>query len=42
MLHIVGDLPKDAEGRWIVDQKTAALLRSGARLTDEFGRTLGP
>ena len=40
VLHIIGDLRKDAEGRWIVDQKTLALLRSGVKLTDEFGRPI--
>ena len=41
ILYIAGDLSKDAEGRWIVDQKTLALVRSGINLTDEFGRPLG-
>ena len=27
ILHIVGDLPRDAQGRLVVDRKTAALLR---------------
>lgn len=39
VMHVVGD-PKDAEGRWIIDTKTAALLRSGVRIVDEFGRPL--
>ena len=41
ILYIAGDLSKDAEGRWIVDQKTLALVRSGVNLTDEFGRPIG-
>ena len=40
ILHIVGDLRQDAEGRWIVDQKTLAFARSGVSLTDEFGRPM--
>ena len=28
IIHIVGDPPKDAEGRLVVDRKTVALLRS--------------
>ena len=40
VLHIIGDLRQDAEGRWIVDQKTLALVRSGVKLTDEFGRQI--
>jgi TM2 domain-containing membrane protein YozV len=40
VLLIVGDLRTDAEGRWIVDQKTVALLRSGGAITDEHGRPL--
>jgi TM2 domain-containing membrane protein YozV len=38
VLYLVGDLPKDAEGRWIVDRKTAELFRSGRPIVDEFGR----
>lgn len=40
VIYVVGDLPKDAEGRFIVDQKTLALVRSGIRLSDEFGRPI--
>ena len=40
VLHVVGDLRQDAQGRWIVDQKTLALVRSGVKLTDEFGRPI--
>ena len=40
VLHIIGDLRQDAEGRWIVDQKTLALMRSGVKLADEFGRPI--
>jgi len=40
VMHVIGELRKDADGRWIVDQKTAALLRSGAKISDEFGRPL--
>lgn len=41
-LHAAGDLPKDSEGRWMVDTKTVNLLRSGARIVDEFGRPWNP
>ena len=41
ILYVIGDLKKDAEGRWIVDHKTLALVRSGVNLTDEFGRPIG-
>ena len=27
ILHMVGDLPRDAQGRLVVDRKTVALLR---------------
>ena len=36
----IGELRRDAEGRWIVDQKTAALLRSGVKITDQYGRSM--
>ena len=39
VMYVVGE-PRDAEGRWIIDAKTTALLRSGARIVDEFGRPL--
>ncbi len=38
VLHVVGDLSRDAEGRVIIDDKTAELLRSGVPIIDEFGR----
>jgi TM2 domain-containing membrane protein YozV len=40
VLFIIGELRTDAEGRWIVDQKTAALFRSGAKIANEYGQPL--
>jgi TM2 domain-containing membrane protein YozV len=40
IVNITGELRQDADGRWIVDQKTAALLRSGGNISDEYGRPL--
>lgn len=37
----VGELPRDADGRWIVDARTAELLRSSVRILDESGQPLG-
>src|SRR5262245_57711522 len=38
VLWVVSDLPKDAEGRWIVDRRTADLFRSGRSIVDDLGR----
>jgi TM2 domain-containing membrane protein YozV len=38
VLWVVSDLPKDAEGRWIVDRRTADLFRSGRPIVDDLGR----
>jgi hypothetical protein len=42
VLYVVGEPSKDSDGRWIVDGKTANLLKSGVRITDEFGRQWNP
>ena len=40
LIYLLSDLPKDADGAVIVDQKTAQLLRSGAQLVDQYGAPL--
>lgn len=37
LIYLLGDLPKDAEGRVIVDSKTAELFRTRVRLVDQYG-----
>jgi len=37
----VGDTPRDADGRFIVDGRTAELLRTTVPIVDEYGRPLG-
>ena len=40
LIYLLGDLPKDATGAVIIDQKTQQLLQSGAQLVDQHGVTL--
>ena len=42
LIYLLSDLPKDADGAVIVDQKTMQLLRSGASLVDQYGAPLKP
>lgn len=42
VMYLMGDLPKDAEGRVILDNKTAELLRSRVKLVDQYGNALNP
>ena len=42
VMYLLSDLPKDATGAIIVDQKTLQLLRSGASLVDQYGASLRP
>jgi TM2 domain-containing membrane protein YozV len=42
VIYLLGDLPKDAGGAIIVDQKTLQLFRSGAQLVDQYGTPLKP
>lgn len=42
LIYLLSDLPKDADGAVIVDQKTMQLLRSGASLVDQYGAPLRP
>jgi TM2 domain-containing membrane protein YozV len=42
LIYLLGDLPKDAQGAIILDQKTLQLLRSGVQLVDEHGTPLRP
>ena len=37
----VGDPPRDADGRYLLDARTAELLRTGVAVVDEYGRPLG-
>jgi TM2 domain-containing membrane protein YozV len=37
LMYLMSDLPTDATGAIIVDQKTMQLLRSGVQLTDQYG-----
>ncbi|MBI3756152.1 MAG: TM2 domain-containing protein [Deltaproteobacteria bacterium] len=38
IMYTIGDLPKDSEGRLIIDKKTLALLQSKTKVVDEFGQ----
>ena len=40
LMYLLGELPTDATGALIVDQRTMQLLRSGAQLADQFGTTM--
>ena len=42
LIYLLSDLPTDASGAVIVDQKTVQLLRSGAQLVDQYGAPLKP
>jgi TM2 domain-containing membrane protein YozV len=37
LMYLLGDLPKDAEGRVIMDSKTIGLFRARVRLVDQYG-----
>jgi TM2 domain-containing membrane protein YozV len=37
LIYLLSDLPKDAEGAVIIDNKTLQLLRSGVALVDQHG-----
>ena len=42
LIYLLGDLPADASGAIIVDQKTLQLIRSGAQFLDQYGAPLKP
>ena len=42
LMCLLSELPQDATGAVIVDQKTMQLLRSGASIVDQFGTPLKP
>jgi TM2 domain-containing membrane protein YozV len=37
VMYLLGDLPKDADGRVIADPKTVELLRARVKLVDQYG-----
>jgi TM2 domain-containing membrane protein YozV len=37
LIYLLGDLPKDGEGRVIVDSKTVELFRARVKLVDQYG-----
>jgi TM2 domain-containing membrane protein YozV len=42
VMYLLGDLPRDSEGRVIVDPKTVELFRANVRLVDQYGAPLNP
>jgi TM2 domain-containing membrane protein YozV len=42
LIYLLSDLPTDASGAIIVDQKTLQLLRSGVSVVDQYGTSLKP
>jgi TM2 domain-containing membrane protein YozV len=42
LMYLLGDLPRDSEGRVIVDPKTVELFRANVRLVDHYGTPLNP
>lgn len=40
LIYLLGDLPKDSEGRLIADSKTVDLFRTKMKLSDQYGNPL--
>src|SRR5262249_42935526 len=40
LMYLLSELPKDSDGGVIVDQRTLALLRSGAQVVDQYGASV--